>query len=106
MLVSQSGALGVIDVADAGGTGLSYLAWIILGLIVGFIASKLMNKTGKGRILYIVFGVAGAIEGGFLVRLLGIGQGVSGLNITSLITAVIGAIVVLMAFHAFRRTTV
>jgi uncharacterized membrane protein YeaQ/YmgE (transglycosylase-associated protein family) len=106
MLVSQSEAFGFIEGLDAGGTGISYIAWIILGLIAGFVASKLMNKTGKGRILDIVLGTVGAIEGGFLVRLLGIGQDVSGLNILSLITAVVGAIVVLLAYHAFRRATV
>jgi uncharacterized membrane protein YeaQ/YmgE (transglycosylase-associated protein family) len=106
MLFSQSGAFGLIEATDAVGPGMSYVAWIILGLIAGFIASKLVNRTGEGLILDIVLGIVGAIVGGFMVRLLDLSQGVSGLNIASLITAVVGAIVVLVAYHAFRRATV
>ncbi len=85
---------------------MSILAWIVLGLIAGFIGSKLVNKTGEGLILDIVLGIVGAIVGGFLFNLVG-ATGVTGLNLWSLIVAVIGAVVFLVAYHAlFRRATV
>jgi uncharacterized membrane protein YeaQ/YmgE (transglycosylase-associated protein family) len=82
---------------------MSILAWIILGLIAGFIGSKIVNKSGEGIILDIVLGVVGAFLGGFLFSLFG-AQGVTGLNLWSLFVAVIGAVVILLLYHAlFRR---
>ena len=82
---------------------MSIIAWIILGLVAGFIGSKLVNKTGEGLILDIVLGVIGAIVGGFIFSLFG-GGGVTGLNLYSLVVAVIGAVVVLLVYRAvFRR---
>ena len=78
------------------------LAWIILGLIAGFIGSKLVNKSGEGLIMDVVLGVVGAVVGGFIFSLFGAG-GVTGLNLYSLVVAVIGAVVVLMAYHAIVR---
>ena len=78
------------------------LAWIILGLVAGFIGSKLVNKTGEGLIMDIVLGVVGAVVGGFIFSLFGAG-GVTGLNLYSLVVAVIGAVVVLLAYHAIVR---
>ncbi len=86
------------------GPMMGILSWIVLGLIAGFIASKLINKTGEGIVLDIVLGIVGAVIGGFIVRALGIGGGVSGLNIPSLLVAVLGAVVLLLVFHAFRGT--
>ena len=77
---------------------MSVIAWIILGLIAGFIGSKIVNKTGQGVVLDIVLGVVGAIVGGFLFSFFG-AAGVTGLNIYSLIVAVVGAIVVLWIYH-------
>lgn len=84
------------------GSGMSILSWIVLGLIAGFIASKLINKSGEGIILDIVLGIVGAVIGGFIVRTLGIGGGVNGLNIPSLFVAVLGAVVFLVVYHAIR----
>ena len=81
---------------------MSILAWIVLGLIAGFLASKIVNKTGEGVILDIVLGVVGAVVGGWLAGLAGFG-GVSGLNLYSLLIAVGGAIVVLLVYHAIHR---
>jgi uncharacterized membrane protein YeaQ/YmgE (transglycosylase-associated protein family) len=81
---------------------MSWLAWIILGLIAGFIGSKLVNKKGEGLFLDIILGIIGAIVGGYVFSLFG-ASGVTGLNIYSLIVAVIGAIVVLLIYHAIRR---
>ncbi len=80
---------------------MSFITWIVLGLIAGFIASKLVNKTGAGLLLDIALGVAGSIVGGVLFRMGG-ATGVTGLNIWSLLVSVIGAVVVLVAFHAIR----
>ena len=74
------------------------ISWIILGLIAGFIGSKIVNKTGEGLILDIVLGVVGAVIGGYLFNLFA-AQGVTGLNLWSLLVAVIGAIVVLMVYR-------
>jgi uncharacterized membrane protein YeaQ/YmgE (transglycosylase-associated protein family) len=84
---------------------MSIVAWLILGLIAGFIASKIVNKTGAGLILDIVLGIIGAIAGGFLFSFFGAG-GVTGLNLYSLLVAVIGAIVVLLIYHAIAGRTV
>ena len=81
---------------------MSWLAWIILGLLAGFIGSKIVNKRGEGLLLDIVLGVIGAVVGGYLFSLFG-ASGVTGLNIYSLFVAVIGAIVVLLVYHAIRR---
>ncbi len=78
---------------------MSILGWLILGLIAGFIGSKIVNSSGQGLLLDIVLGIVGAVVGGFLFSLVGAG-GVSGLNIYSLIVAVIGAVVVLWLSHA------
>jgi uncharacterized membrane protein YeaQ/YmgE (transglycosylase-associated protein family) len=74
------------------------ISWIVLGLIAGFIGSKVGNKTGEGLLLDIVLGVVGAVIGGYLFNLFG-AQGVTGLNLWSLLVAVIGAIVVLMIYR-------
>jgi uncharacterized membrane protein YeaQ/YmgE (transglycosylase-associated protein family) len=77
---------------------MGFISWIILGLIAGFIGSKIVNKTGEGIILDVILGVVGAVVGGFLFNLMG-SQGVTGLNLWSLLVAVIGAIVVLGAYR-------
>jgi uncharacterized membrane protein YeaQ/YmgE (transglycosylase-associated protein family) len=75
------------------------ISWIILGLIAGFVGSKIVDKRGQGFWLNIVLGIVGAVLGGFLFSLVGAG-GVTGLNIYSLIVAVIGSIVVLLIYNA------
>jgi uncharacterized membrane protein YeaQ/YmgE (transglycosylase-associated protein family) len=81
---------------------MSFLAWIILGLVAGFIGSKLVNKTGEGAILDIILGIVGAVVGGWLFNQFG-ASGVTGLNLYSLLVAVAGAVVVLVVYHAIRR---
>jgi uncharacterized membrane protein YeaQ/YmgE (transglycosylase-associated protein family) len=78
---------------------MSFIAWIVLGLIAGFIASKIVNKSGEGLIMDIVLGVIGAVVGGFLFQTLGM-AGVSGVNIYSILVAIVGAVVVLFVYHA------
>jgi uncharacterized membrane protein YeaQ/YmgE (transglycosylase-associated protein family) len=81
---------------------MSFLAWIVLGLLAGFIGSKIVNKQGEGMLLDILLGIVGAIVGGVLFNAFGT-SGVTGLNLYSLFVAVIGAIVLLFAYHAIRR---
>jgi uncharacterized membrane protein YeaQ/YmgE (transglycosylase-associated protein family) len=83
---------------------MSILAWIILGLIAGFIGSKLVNKTGEGVFLDIVLGIVGAVVGGWLFNFFG-AAGVSGVNLYSLLVAVVGSVVFLFIYHALRRAT-
>ena len=64
--------------------------------------SKLVNKTGEGLILEVVLGIVGAVIGGWLFSLFGM-HGVTGLNIYSLIVAIVGAVVFLLVYHAIRR---
>ena len=77
---------------------MSILAWIVLGLIAGFIGSKIVNKSGSGLIMDIVLGVVGALVGGFIFNFFG-HTGVTGFNIYSMLVAVVGAVVVLVIFH-------
>ena len=75
------------------------ISWVILGLIAGFIGSKIVDRQGEGFWLDIVLGIIGALVGGFLFDLFG-ATGITGLNIYSMIVAVIGAIVVLLIYNA------
>jgi uncharacterized membrane protein YeaQ/YmgE (transglycosylase-associated protein family) len=90
------------DQRNFGGYGMSFLAWIVLGLLAGFIGSKIVNKRGEGLLMDIVLGIIGAVVGGWLFNMFG-ASGVSGLNLYSLAVAVFGAIVVLVLYHALRR---
>ena len=81
---------------------MSILAWIFLGLIAGFIGSKIVNKSGEGIVLDIVLGIIGAIVGGWLFNRFG-ASGVTGVNLYSLLVAVIGSVVLLVVYHAIRR---
>jgi uncharacterized membrane protein YeaQ/YmgE (transglycosylase-associated protein family) len=81
---------------------MSILAWIVLGLISGFIASKIVNKAGEGVLMDIVLGIVGAIVGGWIFSVVG-HSGVTGINLYSVLVSVVGAIAVLFVYHAIRR---
>jgi uncharacterized membrane protein YeaQ/YmgE (transglycosylase-associated protein family) len=81
---------------------MSILAWIVLGLIAGFVGSKLVNNSGEGLILDIILGIAGALVGGFVFQTFG-AHGVTGLNLYSLLVSVVGAVIVLVLYHALFR---
>ena len=83
---------------------MSIIGWLVLGLISGFIASRIVNKTGEGVILDIVLGVVGAVVGGYLFALIG-ATPVTGFNLYSMFVAVVGAVVVLVIYHAFARSS-
>ena len=82
---------------------MSFLAWIVLGLFAGFIGSKIVNKRGEGLFLDIILGIVGAVAGGWLFNTFG-ASGVTGLNLYSLMVAVVGAVLLLMVYHAIRRS--
>ena len=75
------------------------IAWIVLGLIAGFIASKIVNHHGEGIVLDVVIGIVGALIGGFLFHIIG-GYGITGFNLWSLLVAIGGAVVLLLAYNA------
>jgi len=79
------------------------ITWIILGLVAGFIASKIVDRHGSGILLDIVLGVVGALVGGWVFSLLG-AHGVTGFNLYSLLVAVAGSTLILLLYHAVRRT--
>jgi len=81
---------------------MSFLAWIVLGLLAGFIGSKIVNSRGEGPLLDILLGIVGAIVGGWLFNTFG-AAGVTGFNLYSLLVAVIGSVVLLVLYHAIRR---
>jgi uncharacterized membrane protein YeaQ/YmgE (transglycosylase-associated protein family) len=77
---------------------MSWIAWIVLGLIAGFIASKIVNNSGEGILLDIVLGIVGSVVGGWLFTAFG-GMPVTGFNLYSIVVAVVGAVVVLWVYH-------
>jgi uncharacterized membrane protein YeaQ/YmgE (transglycosylase-associated protein family) len=81
---------------------MSFLAWIFLGLIAGFVASKIVNKRGEGVVLDIILGIVGAVFGGWLFNKFGT-SGVTGLNLYSILVAVVGAVIVLLIYHAISN---
>jgi uncharacterized membrane protein YeaQ/YmgE (transglycosylase-associated protein family) len=82
---------------------MSIIAWLVVGLVAGWIGSMIVNRGGEGPLLDIVLGIVGAFVGGFLFNMLG-HTGVNGINLYSIFVAVVGSVVVLVIYHAlFRR---
>jgi uncharacterized membrane protein YeaQ/YmgE (transglycosylase-associated protein family) len=84
---------------------MSILGWIVLGAVAGWIGSLLINKTGEGLFRDIVLGIVGAVVGGWIFAAFGFSAGVTGFNVWSLFVAVVGAVVVLVVYHAMTRRT-
>jgi uncharacterized membrane protein YeaQ/YmgE (transglycosylase-associated protein family) len=102
MLVNEIATLAFMT-ARQESSAMSLLAWIVLGLVSGFIGSKIVNRTGEGIIRDVLLGIVGAIIGGYLFNLFG-AAGVTGLNLYSVLVAVVGAVIFLVVYHAlFRR---
>jgi uncharacterized membrane protein YeaQ/YmgE (transglycosylase-associated protein family) len=78
---------------------MSILAWLVVGLIAGFLASKVVNKTGSGLVMDIVLGIVGALVGGFVFNFLG-HSAPTGINLYSIFVSFIGAVIVLVIYHA------
>jgi len=81
--------------------GAGIVAWILVGLIGGYLASRIVNKTGEGLVRDIFLGIIGGIIGGFIFRAFG-SQGVTGFNVWSILVAFVGGIVLLVIYHAIR----
>ena len=81
---------------------MSFLAWTVLGLIAGFIGSKIVNRTGEGIFLDILLGIVGAVIGGWVFTRFG-AAGVTGVNLYSILVAVVGSIIFLLVYHMIRR---
>ncbi|MGB6565010.1 MAG: GlsB/YeaQ/YmgE family stress response membrane protein [Candidatus Binataceae bacterium] len=75
------------------------LSWLVVGLIAGFIGSKIVNRGGEGLVRDIILGVIGAIIGDAIFTELGL-VGVTGVNLTSIVIAALGAIIVIVVYHA------
>jgi uncharacterized membrane protein YeaQ/YmgE (transglycosylase-associated protein family) len=103
MTIIDFTTLGMLITNRQESSAMSFISWIVLGLVAGFIGSKLVNKTGEGLIRDVLLGVVGAIIGGYLFNLFG-ASGVTGLNLYSVLVAVVGAVAFLVVYHAiFRR---
>ena len=81
--------------------GAGALTWIVVGLIGGYLASRVVNKAGEGLLRDIFLGILGGIVGGIIFRAAG-GHGVTGFNLWSIVVAFIGGVVVLLIYHAVR----
>jgi len=84
---------------------MSIVAWLVVGLVAGWLGSMVVNKRGDGLVMDIILGVVGAFVGGFLFQTFG-HSGVSGINFYSIFVAAVGAIVVLLIYHAIARRRV
>jgi uncharacterized membrane protein YeaQ/YmgE (transglycosylase-associated protein family) len=86
-----------------GGVMINILLWLVFGALAGWIASLIVrNEREQGAIGNIVVGLIGALLGGYVMKLVG-GTGVSGFNFPSLLIAVVGSVILLLAFHGFQR---
>ena len=84
---------------------MSMIVWILLGLVLGLVASKIVSTTGERTVVDILLGIVGAVIGGWLFTLFG-GSGLSGFNLDSVYSAgiaAIGAVIVLVLYHVFFR---
>jgi len=84
---------------------MSLFAWIVLGLLAGFIASHLVNHRGEGMVLDVLLGIVGAVIGGWLAHLAGY-AGVTQLNLYGIVVATAGAVAFLFVYHAIRRNVI
>jgi len=102
-LISISDRTGLLVLNRQESSTLSFVAWIVIGLVIGFIGSKILNKTGRSLGRDCLIGILGAFISGFLANLLG-KPGGPGLDIYSLVVAAVGATVFMIVYHAlFRR---
>ncbi len=102
-LLGISNRSGLVVLNRQESSTLTFVAWIVIGLLVGFIGSKILNKTNRGRLRDVLLGIVGAIVGGFLSNLIGRFNG-SGLDLYSAFVAAVSAVVFMFIYHAlFRR---
>jgi len=103
MLAISLNSLGMLISDRQQNSAIAFVAWILIGLVVGFIGSQILNRKDRHLARYVLLSIVGAIVAGFSANLLG-KPGVRGLDIYSLLVAVVGATVFLIVYHAlFRR---
>jgi uncharacterized membrane protein YeaQ/YmgE (transglycosylase-associated protein family) len=79
------------------------LTWIVLGLIVGALAKWIMPGNDPGGIfITILIGIAGALLGGFLSTAIGVGGGVTGFNLGSVVIAILGSLLLLFGYRRIK----
>jgi uncharacterized membrane protein YeaQ/YmgE (transglycosylase-associated protein family) len=81
---------------------MSIIAWIVVGLVAGWIGSMVVNRRGDGMVMDLLLGIVGAFVGGFLFQHFG-HAGVTGINLYSIFVAAVGAIIVLLIYHLVAR---
>jgi uncharacterized membrane protein YeaQ/YmgE (transglycosylase-associated protein family) len=101
LLATASPAWAQGNAESAAPPAAGWIAWILVGLVGGFLASRVINKSGEGFVRDIILGIVGGIIGGIIFRVLG-GHGVTGFNLWSILVAFIGAVVLLVIYHAIR----
>jgi uncharacterized membrane protein YeaQ/YmgE (transglycosylase-associated protein family) len=83
---------------------MSLLAWLVVGLVAGVLASLVMGGTGYGIIGDIVIGIVGAFIGGWLFQSLGVSNPMGGMG-GQIFVAFIGAVVLLFVLRLIRGST-
>ncbi|HTW86703.1 MAG TPA: GlsB/YeaQ/YmgE family stress response membrane protein [Candidatus Binataceae bacterium] len=78
---------------------MGFLSWILVGLIAGYVASRIVNKRGEGFLRDVLLGIIGALIGGAIFTRLGY-AGITGFNPWSILVAVVGAVIILVIYHA------
>ena len=79
------------------------ISWLVVGAIAGWLAGYLVKgDEGMGVVGHIVLGIIGGIVGGWLAGLLTGGDYITGINITTIVVAVIGAVIVVVGWNAIR----
>ena len=84
-------------------TRMGILSWIVVGLIAGWLAGMVMKGSGFGLLGNIIIGIAGAILGGFIASYFFKIGGVNGFNLTSIVIAFLGAVLIIIIARAIRR---
>ena len=81
------------------------LSWLVVGAIAGYLAGFLVKgDEGMGVLGHIVLGIVGAVVGGFIAGALTGGDYISGINLTTIVVATIGAVIAVVAYNAMRGT--
>ena len=78
---------------------MTLLAWLVVGAIAGFVASEIMG-TREGLVMMVVLGIVGAIVGGWIAADVLKIANVTGINLTSIVVAIAGAVVVILVYDS------
>ena len=103
MLAISLNSLGLLISNRQQNSAITFVVWIVIGLVVGYVGSQILNRRDRHVVRYVLLSIVGAIVGGFLANLMG-KPGIRGLDLYSMLVAVVGATVFLIVYHAlFRR---